>query len=245
MNLQYDGSNFYGWAKQPQDIRTIQKELEKFISKELNQEIHVQVAGRTDRFVHAKDQYATFETFSNIDEKKLRRSINSYFTDIYINVIKPIDSDFQPRFDVSKKTYKYVLQTKRTMFSDKKENYQWNYYKKLDVRQLNKLALHLIGQHNFMSFTAKETYNNFVRTIDHIWIVKKHNKIIFYFESKGFMKYQVRKMVGALVACASGKITEDRLKDYLVNPKIGYCSYAAPGQGLYLYKIEYKNFINI
>ena len=55
IDLTYDGTNFYGWAKQP-NLRTVQQELEDFLSTLTKREVNLTVAGRTDAGVHANNQ---------------------------------------------------------------------------------------------------------------------------------------------------------------------------------------------
>ena len=58
LTLQYDGTEFMGWAGQP-DMRTVQGELERALRTVLGESdlsgepLVVSVAGRTDRGVHA------------------------------------------------------------------------------------------------------------------------------------------------------------------------------------------------
>ena len=55
IELSYDGSNFAGWAKQP-DQRTVQGVLEGALSKLIGAWAETIVAGRTDAGVHAVGQ---------------------------------------------------------------------------------------------------------------------------------------------------------------------------------------------
>ena len=52
IDLAYDGTNYSGWAKQP-DRRTIQEELESALAKITQTRVETVVAGRTDAGVHA------------------------------------------------------------------------------------------------------------------------------------------------------------------------------------------------
>ncbi|MGH2714176.1 MAG: tRNA pseudouridine(38-40) synthase TruA, partial [Thermoleophilaceae bacterium] len=56
--LEYDGSGFAGWARQP-GLRTVQGVLEDAIATVLRREVTLTVAGRTDRGVHARGQVAS------------------------------------------------------------------------------------------------------------------------------------------------------------------------------------------
>ena len=51
--ISYDGSKFKGFQRQ-NNVRCVQGELEKVLSKIYNDKIFVKGAGRTDRGVHAK-----------------------------------------------------------------------------------------------------------------------------------------------------------------------------------------------
>ena len=55
IDLSYDGTNFAGWAKQP-DQRTIQEEIEDALSRITRHKVSTIVAGRTDAGVHALHQ---------------------------------------------------------------------------------------------------------------------------------------------------------------------------------------------
>jgi len=55
LDLAYDGSEFAGWAKQP-ELRTVQGELEAALERILRAPAQVTVAGRTDAGVHALSQ---------------------------------------------------------------------------------------------------------------------------------------------------------------------------------------------
>ncbi len=60
VDFSYDGTNFSGWAKQP-DQRTVQGELETALSGLTRNQIDLVVAGRTDAGVHATAQVAHFD----------------------------------------------------------------------------------------------------------------------------------------------------------------------------------------
>ena len=55
IDLAYDGTNYFGWAKQP-DRRTVQEEFETALSTITQSTVETIVAGRTDAGVHATGQ---------------------------------------------------------------------------------------------------------------------------------------------------------------------------------------------
>jgi tRNA pseudouridine38-40 synthase len=72
LNIEYDGSGFRGWAKQP-GLRTVQGELETALETVLRVPVELTVAGRTDTGVHAKGQVASFEAAAEPPEDLMRR----------------------------------------------------------------------------------------------------------------------------------------------------------------------------
>ena len=56
MTIQYEGTRYRGWQKQPGVENTIQGKLETLLSRLLNTDIEVYGAGRTDAGVHALGQ---------------------------------------------------------------------------------------------------------------------------------------------------------------------------------------------
>ena len=55
IDLAYDGTEFFGWARQP-DRRSVQEIIEEVLSRILKCDANVVVAGRTDAGVHASAQ---------------------------------------------------------------------------------------------------------------------------------------------------------------------------------------------
>ena len=80
IELSYDGTNFAGWAKQP-DQRTVQGEVEKALTKLIGIDAETIVAGRTDAGVHALAQIIHVdvpENFKEIEnENRVLKSLNT------------------------------------------------------------------------------------------------------------------------------------------------------------------------
>src|SRR3954470_6095992 len=72
LDVEYDGSGFRGWARQP-GLRTVQGELETALATMLREPIALTVAGRTDTGVHALRQVASLEPSSHPPDDLTRR----------------------------------------------------------------------------------------------------------------------------------------------------------------------------
>jgi len=63
--LEYDGTSYYGWQRQP-NLPTVQEAVEESLSRLFKEEIKVIAAGRTDAHVHAKGQVINFKTRASL-----------------------------------------------------------------------------------------------------------------------------------------------------------------------------------
>lgn len=236
MTFSYDGTNFHGYQKQPK-LRTIEGELENalaFINGGDNVAIHS--SGRTDKGVHALNQKAHFDLNKDISLYKLKCAINTHIgSDIYVKNIQIVDSNFHARYMVKKKTYIYKINTKE--YNPLERNYVYQYNKDLNLDIMNREIKYLIGTHDFSSFVnmedKKETY---IRTIYDAYINMIDGIVTITFIGNGFLKYQVRNMVGCLIEAS----TKNRsIKEVLLKKDRKSFGKIAPGCGLYLKDVEY------
>lgn len=236
ITFSYDGTDFYGYQKQPK-LRTVEGELEsalKFISG--GEDITIHSSGRTDRGVHALNQCAHFDLDLDITLYKLKKALNTYTgKDIYIKDVKVVDKDFHARYMVKKKTYIYKLNMNE--YNPLERNYVFQYGKKLDIDKLSKEIKYLIGEHDFRAFVnTEDKKESYVRNIYDAYITEENGLVTFTFIGDGFLKYQIRNMVGALIEVH----TKNRsIKEILLSKDRTTFGKIAPPEGLYLVDIEY------
>ena len=112
--------------------------------------------------------------------------------------------------------------------------------KKLDVEKMKKEIKSFIGVHDFKSFVSDEAKkDDYVREIYDAKIEEIGDKVIIYFTGNGFMKYQVRNMVGVLFKVGKGKLENGIVKDVFKDPSLAKCITTMRREGLYLDKIIY------
>jgi len=75
VDLTYEGTNFSGWAKQPNE-RTVQEEVEKALGTITQTKVATIVAGRTDAGVHAKHQVIHTDLPAQTDINNLSFRLN-------------------------------------------------------------------------------------------------------------------------------------------------------------------------
>ncbi len=240
IKFSYDGTAFYGYQKQD-ELRTVEKELEDAVYN-INDHIVTRVfgAGRTDRGVHALCQCAHFDIDVDITEYKLKCAINSLTSDdIHVFSAEAVDKDFHARFHAVEKTYIYKLNVGE--YSPIDRNYIYQYNKELDLNNMKLAIKDFLGEHDFKPFVSDEVEkDNYERKITEASIIQEGDIITFSFKGNGFMKYQVRNMVGTLIKIGKGKLHPSIIRDIFEDSSLKKHIYTAPPQGLYLADIVYK-----
>ena len=235
INLCYNGSKFYGYQVQ-KDKLTVEGEIEKCLSTIFNRNINTIASSRTDRYVHANNQYCYFDIDIKVDINGLKRSINSMINDyIYIKDIS--ESDIDTRRDVINKEYIYKINMGE--YNPIEVEYVNQYNKSINEEMLKEFIDKVSGEHNFRSFTSDKDNNNYVRNIM-ISYYKDGDILYLVFNSKGFLRYMIRNIVGLLLDINDGKKSISDI-DMIFESK-NRCSLlrCASGCGLYLNKIEFK-----
>ncbi len=239
--IEYDGSNFLGWQIQKKG-NSIQKKIQDTLSKLLKERIIVQGAGRTDRGVHAIEQSAHFDTKKKISNKSnLIKSLNFFLNkkSISIKGLKKKTLNFHARYSARKRIYIYLIRNHISP-SVINTNREWHIIKNLDLKILKKGASKYIGTHDFSTYRASNCNSkSAVRTISKVSVSKNKNLIIITFESKSFIKSQVRSMVGCLKYLGEKKWTIKKFVEVFKSKKRINCAPLAPPHALYLKKIIY------
>lgn len=242
MTFSYDGTAYRGYQKQPGE-KTIQEEIEKILTK-INSEKHVNISatGRTDAGVHALNQKAHFDLEHNIEEEKLRDSLNKMLPDdIYVKKIEKVSDDFHARFDVKAKEYIYKINIGE--YNPLERNYVYQYNKRLDVSEMERALKYLEGEHNFKSFTKLSSEkDDYVRTIIQATLireVKNVNEIVISLVGTGFLRYMVRNIVGLLIEIGEGKRKSEEIYTILQAEDRTAAGKIAPPNGLYLKDVFY------
>lgn len=237
--IEYDGTNFKGWQKQP-NIRTVQGELEKTISEVTKEEVQIFGSGRTDRGVHANGQVANFKTTSSIPADKFRLVINSRLVnDIVIKESCEVEESFHSRYNAIGKEYKFLIYNNEIK-SSLLRNYTYHVPYKLNFEKMKIASKSFIGEHDFKSFMASgSSAKTSVRRIDKLDINKTNDIIEVKIKGNGFLYNMVRIIVGTLIEIGCGKIKEKEILSIINSKQRQNAGHTAMPQGLYLEKVFY------
>lgn len=235
----YDGTKFSGYQKQPK-LRTVQEELEKAVSY-LNKKTYTPIisSGRTDKGVHALGQVASFDLNINTTLNKIKLGLNSNLDeDIHVISVEKVNNDFHARYSSKKKEYIYKINIGEYNPIDR--NYIYQYNRELDVLKMKEAIKYFIGTHDFTSFVSSEDEReDKVRTIYKADIKEKNKILEIRFIGNGFMKYQVRNMVGLLISIGEGKKEVSDIEKIINNKNRNQKFKTASACGLYLKKVWY------
>ena len=240
MKITYEGTRYQGWQKQENSDNTIQGKFEVLLSRMCGEEISIQGSGRTDAGVHALGQIANFHTHSIMTTEEMLTYMNQYLPeDIAVVEAVEVSERFHSRLNAKGKRYSYRV---------------WNssipnvFYRKfahivpeeLDLETMRKAALHLLGEHDFKSFTStKKGKKSTVRRIDSIIIQKEGNLLTFTFEGNGFLYHMIRILVGTLLEVGLGERNADSIPEILQAKNRELAGKLVPGKGLILEEVYY------
>ena len=239
LTIEYDGSNYCGWQKQPNQ-KTIQGEIEDAILRTIGQSVEVFGSGRTDAGVHAYNQTAHFDLNVPVPVCKLKGILNSALPlDISIKEVAEVDGDFHSRFSIKKKTYLYKIYN-----SEEKNAFLANrmarIIKYLDIGKMQEASKYLIGKHNFKGFcSANACATDFNREIFDINISRKEEYVFVEVCGSGFLYNMVRIIVGTLVDYALQKLTLEDILFALEKGDRSKSGQTMPACGLYLKETYY------
>ncbi len=237
--IEYDGTRYYGWQRQPGQ-NTIQGKLESVLSLMCGSETEVIGAGRTDGGVHAKGMVANARLETALSVEEIREYVNRYLPDdIAVLEVKEAGARFHARYNATGKTYCYTC-----FDGEVKPVFDRKYYTRLDgradVEKMRSAAAILTGEHDFRNFCVNPRMKkSTVRLVDRIEIVREGGYIRFTVHGTGFLQNMVRIMVGTLLEIGYGRMTQEELRAALENPERQKAGPTAPAQGLCLMKVDY------
>lgn len=242
IKLAYDGTNFSGWAKQP-DRRTVQEEFEKAFSTVSRFEVETIVAGRTDAGVHATGQVIHVDVPIGLDQIDLAYRLNRLLdSDLRVLEIEVAPDGFHARFSALRRHYKYQIVDANKAINplDRYDRASW--YRPLDVERMNEASSLLLGQHDFAAFCKYREGATTIRTLEKFnWKRADDGLLVAEVVADAFCYSMVRNLVGAAVCVAEGRFEPSWIAEMLANRQRISDSMVFPAEGLTLVQVDYPN----
>ena len=245
LGLEYDGSRFHGFERQP-GRRTVQGTVEEALARVAASPVRVVCAGRTDAGVHATGQVVHFDTAASRPVHAWVRGTNTYLPpDVTAPWARIVDGGFHARFLALQRRYRYVIVNRSTRPALLAGRAAWE-YRPLDARLMRLAARHLAGEHDFSSFRAAGCQARHpVRRVHRIEVVRAGDRIVIDVHANAFLQHMVRNIAGTLVAVGAGERDPEWVASVLAaRDRRAAGVTAAPG-GLYLVGVDYPEATGI
>lgn len=242
IKLAYDGTNFSGWAKQP-DRRTVQEEFEKTFTTIVRHQCESIVAGRTDAGVHATAQIIHIDVPEGTDLADLAYRLNRLLDlDLRVLEIEIAPEGFHARFSALRRHYKYQIVDANKAINplDRYDRASW--YRPLDLARLNEASSLLLGEHDFAAFCKFREGATTIRTLETFkWERNEEGLLIAQVVADAFCYSMVRNLVGSAVCVAEGRFEPSWIAEMLANRERISDSMVFPAEGLTLVQVDYPN----
>ncbi len=247
--LEYDGSKFFGFQKQPRKI-TVQSSLEKAMARLFDRPVKIKAAsGRTDAGVHARHQVVNFKVDSRLQPYQIQRGLNRYLpADISVMAVEEAAENFNARFDVQSKIYEYRVWN-GPVRSPLEAPSSHHVMARLNLPAMRKAAKLLTGRLDFAAFCGadarrgkkgfSEKKTHTVRTVRRFDIRRKGFLIRFILEGDGFLNHMVRNMVGTVLDVGRGRLRWSDVPEILRQKDRRKAGMAVPACGLTLVSVTY------
>ncbi len=251
INIQYLGYRFHGWQKQPK-VKTLHLMVDRTLNFILEGKTFKSLSsGRTDAMVSA--ECAAFELFLFEPLENLEAFLELFNynlpQDIRATAIREVDASFNIINHSKTKEYLYL-------FAHGQKCHPFcapimtTILDTLDIEVMKQGAKLFEGEHYLKSYCYKATDNGiYTREIQLCELVENtiytanyfpKNTYLLRVRGKGFMRNQIRLMMGALIDLGKGKLTLDDIKASLLPTSLVRMNYIAPASGLILNNIEFE-----
>jgi tRNA pseudouridine38-40 synthase len=237
--LAYNGTDYFGWQRQPDEI-TVQQKIEESMSMILRTPIKIMGCGRTDTGVHAAQYFMHFD-FDGILPKGFCPRLNKVLPkDIAFRRIFEVEPQAHTRFDAYSRSYEYHLNFRKNPFQEKTAYYYY-YSQILDFDKMQEAAALLLEYNEFATFC--KAHHDAKTMICHMnrseWKKIDEYHWVYHVTSNRFLRGMIRLIVGMCINIGRGQITLDDVRKALDDQVQLQKNLSVPPEGLYLKDIKY------
>ncbi len=237
LTLEYDGTGFRGWARQP-GHRTVEGVVREALDDVFPRWDGLAVAGRTDAGVHATGQVASVDVEGGPPPGRAAEALSSSLPeDVAVLAVDEAAADFHARFSALSRSYRYRILARRTPSPLEARRALW-WPRPVDLDALEAAAALVPGRHDFRAFTPAETQHEvLVRDVRTAEWERDGDRLDFIVTADSFLRHMVRTLVGTMLEL--GPEAPHRLGELLDGRPRDEAGLTAPPWGLYLEDVEY------
>jgi tRNA pseudouridine38-40 synthase len=241
LTLEYDGTDFHGWQRQP-ELRTVQGTLEHAAGILLRHPVQAWGCARTDAGVHARGYVSNLHTESDLSLVRLASGLNALLPDdVVVTAVADAAEDFHARFSARSRRYTYRITTVPTAVW---RRFSYYLHHELDAGRMRDAARHLVGEHDFSSFTAQANEANPVCILRSLEVVEAPGgdagRFDITVESNRFLFHMVRVIAGTLMETGRGRIDPEQMAEILRKKDRRAAGPTAAAHGLMLVGVHYE-----
>ena len=239
--VEYDGTEFAGWAAQP-DVRTVEDTLSEALRTVLRQPVKMSVAGRTDAGVHASGQVASFEARTELEPSVLAYRATAVLPeDVALRRCVAVDEGFDARKSAKSRSYEYRI-VNAPVRSPLRRRRAIYVARDLDLDLLQNAARFVRGTHDFRAFTPSKTYHvRFQRVVTASAWERSGDLLIYVITADSFLYGMVRTLVGTMLEVADGGREMASFERLLSGRERSEAGAAVASRGLTLVGAGYDN----
>ncbi len=254
LDLEYDGTDFVGWATQP-GLRSVEETLQEALARVTRQPfaaLALTVAGRTDSGVHATGQVAhvdlPIEAWERVPGRSadtpavslVRRLRGVLPPDVRVRRAEPAAPGFDARFSALRRRYAYRVGDGIAGVPPLRRFDVLGHRGVLDVPAMHRASVRLQGLNDFAAYCRpREGATTIRHLLEYSWSRDDAGFAVARVIADAFCHSMVRALVGAALAVGEGRRPQEWPEQVLAGRRRDSAVGVVPALGLTLEEVYY------
>ena len=243
IHLGFDGSNYKGWQRQKNTIKTVQEVIEQMLFKIFKKKVTVFGCGRTDAGVHAS-QYVIHIDLDETPVFDLKFRLNKNLPrGIAVFEIIEVKEQQHCRYDAVARTYDYFIHWKKDPVLFQHSSFYENLGLMLNFDLMKKAAALILKTKDFKAVCKQPNLHESTLCEikkSELFVDEEQGRLRFSITSNRFLRGMIRYCIFFLLEIGKGKMTLEEFEQILNQKNTLVKKIPAYPNGLFLSSIEYS-----